>query len=341
MNYLVTGGAGFIGSHITEELVRLGHEVSVFDNFSTGKHTNLRGIPVYVNQGDLRDMDQVESAVKGIDTVFHLAALCSVSRSVYDPRTTHDVNITGTLNLLEACRKAGVRRVVFSSSSSVYGESVFLPKHEGMIPAPLSTYAVSKLTGEHYCQVYWKTYGLETTCLRYFNVFGPRQDPDSEYAAVIPKFIHAALHGQDPIIFGDGHQSRDFTYVDNIVQANIQAAKSPRMAGEVANVACEGRLSLLELLADIERILDTDITPEFRDARQGDVKHSQASIKKAHELFDYVPGVDFEEGLQRAIKWYRQSAYIPEKSTIPRPVRAQEGLRSVSNQWHNKQEMSK
>jgi len=341
MNYLVTGGAGFIGSHIAGELVRLGHEVTVFDNFSTGKHANLRGIPVYVNKGDLRDIEQIESAVKGIDTVFHLAALCSVSRSVVDPKTTHDVNITGTLNLLEACRKAGVRRVVFSSSSSVYGESVFLPKHEGMMPAPLSTYAVSKLAGEHYCQVYWKTYGLETACLRYFNVFGPRQDPDSEYAAVIPKFIHAVLHGQSPIIYGDGQQTRDFTYVDNIVKANIQAANSPRMAGQVVNVACEGRLSLLELLASIEHILNVDILPDFRHARPGDVKHSQASIAKAQDLFDYSPVVDFEAGLQRAIKWYRLASGIPEKTVTARTVRIQTGQKSAAIQWHDEQVMSK
>jgi len=340
MKYLVTGGAGFIGSHLAEELVRRGHEVTIFDNFSTGTHENLRGLPVYVIEGDLRNSDQLDSAVKGIDTVFHLAALCSVSRSVSDPMSTHDVNITGTLNLLEACRKACVRRLVFSSSSSVYGESETLPKHEEMKPAPISTYAVSKLTGEHYCQVYWKAYGLETVCLRYFNVFGPRQSPASEYAAVIPRFIDAVLKGHHPLIYGDGTQSRDFTYVDNIVDANIRAAESPRMPGQVVNIACEGRLSLLELLTNIGRILDVEILPEFHAARNGDVKHSQASIARAQELFDYSPGVDFEKGLKRAINWYRQSSGIIGKKVTPKHPGLQSDLRNGHVQWGDKQVMS-
>lgn len=340
MKYLVTGGAGFIGSHLAEELVRCGHDVTVFDNFSTGKYENLRGLPVYVIEGDLRDADQIESAVKGIDTVFHLAAVCSVSRSVSDPKTTHDVNITGTLNLLEACRKAGVGRVVFSSSSSVYGESEVLPKHEDMKPAPISTYAISKLTGEHYCQVYWKAYGLETVCLRYFNVFGPRQDPASEYAAVIPKFIEAVLKGQRPLIFGDGTQTRDFTYVDNVVNANIRAAESARMPGQVVNIACEGRLSLLELLAGIGNILGENVSPEFRNARPGDVKHSQASIAKAQELFDYSPAIDFEKGLKLAVKWYRTSLGINGKIVTPQPASIQPDLRSGRKQWDAAQVMS-
>jgi len=339
MKYLVTGGAGFIGSHLAEELVRRGHEVTIFDNFSTGTLENLRGLPAYVIEGDLRNIDQVESAVKGIDTVFHLAALCSVSRSVADPKSTHDVNITGTLNLLEACRKARVRRLVLSSSSSVYGESETLPKHEDMKPAPISTYAVSKLTGEHYCQVYWKAYGLETVCLRYFNVFGPRQDPGSEYAAVIPKFIDAVLNGQSPLIYGDGSQTRDFTYVDNVVNANICAAESPRMPGQIVNIACEGRLSLLELLKNIGRILDVEISPEFRDARTGDVKHSQASIARAQELFDYSPGVDFEKGLKLAIKWYRQSG-MAGKTVTQLPASVSPVLHSGQQQWDDKQAMS-
>ena len=328
MNYLVTGGGGFIGSHLTAELVRSGHSVSVFDNFSTGKHANLRGLPILEIEGDLRDAEHIESAVQGMDTVFHLAALCSVARSVSDPKSTHDVNITGTLNLLEACRKAGVRRVVFSSSSSVYGESEVLPKHEGMKPVPISAYAISKLTGEHYCQVYWKTYGLETVCLRYFNVFGPRQDPKSEYAAVIPRFIDAALKGQRPVIYGDGTQTRDFTYVDNVVNANIRAAESPRMPGQIVNIACGGRLSLLELLAGLENILDVKVSPIFQEPRPGDVKHSQASIDRAQQLMDFLPRVGFDNGLVKTVEWYRMSLGMTEivqpsrlKSKQTRPQR--------------------
>lgn len=306
MKCLVTGGAGFIGSHIVETLLQITEDVSVFDNFSTGKHENLENMPVTIIEGDLRNADQVQSAVEGMDVVFHLAALSSVTRSIHDPITTHAVNATGTLILLEACRKAGVARVVYASSSSVYGDLPTLPKREDMRPLPLSPYAVSKLVAEHYCRMYWKAFGLETVCLRYFNVFGPRQDPASEYAAVIPRFIRAALQQERPIIYGDGTQTRDFTYVEDVVHANLAAATSRNVAGEVINVACGGRRSLLELVASLADLLDTDLAPEFRSPRPGDVKHSQAAISRAQRLLGYSSRVPFEEGLKRTLAWHRK-----------------------------------
>lgn len=306
MTYLVTGGAGFIGSHIVEHLVKRGKDVRVLDNFSTGKRANLRAVPARIIEGDIRDPERIRRAVEGVDIVFHQAALSSVPRSVEDPVTTHDVNARGTVVLLNACRHAGVRRLVFASSSSVYGESEALPKREEMKAAPISPYALSKLDGELYCRMFDKVYDLETVCLRYFNVFGPRQAPDSEYAAVIPRFIQAAINGGGPIIYGDGRQTRDFTYVENVVRANVEAATSPDAPGEVINVACGERRSLLDLVECLERILNRELTPIFREPRAGDVKHSQASIARARRVLGISPAVTFDEGLKRTVEWFRE-----------------------------------
>lgn len=302
--YLVTGGSGFIGSHIVHALLRRGEEVRVFDNFFTGRRENLEGLPLEIIEGDLRDPDALGKAVKGVECVFHQAALPSVVRSIQDPPTTHSINATGTLYLLQASLKADVRRIIYASSSSVYGDSSTLPKHEGMSPAPISPYAVSKLAGEEYCQVFWKVYGLETVCLRYFNVFGPRQDPNSQYAAVIPRFIDAALNGGKPTVFGGGSQSRDFTYVDNVVDANLLAVSSGQAVGEVINIACGERVSLLDLLRVLSEISGKEIFPVFVAARPGDIKHSQASIAKAEAFLGYRPRFGFSEGLRKTLEWF-------------------------------------
>lgn len=304
MNYLVTGGAGFIGSHIAARLCKTAN-VRVLDNFSTGKRENLKGLPVSVIEGDIRDPKCVARAMIDIDTVFHQAAVCSVSRSMQDPVTTLDVNVSGTLCLLEAARQAECSRFVMASSSSVYGNSDVSPKHEGLVPSPISPYALSKLVCELYCQLYWNTYGLETVALRYFNVFGPRQDPFSEYSAVIPRFIQAMISGESPHIFGDGHQSRDFTYVDDVVQANIAAASSSDARGQVMNVACGRRASLLDLITLLESQLGHPSKPVFEPARAGDVKHSQASIEKARRLIGFAPETELEDGLGHTLAWFR------------------------------------
>jgi len=307
--YLVTGGAGFIGSHIVDRLVQNGEKVRVLDNFSTGKRANIEhnlGEIDLIN-GSLTDMGTVRRAVEGVDYVLHQGALPSVPRSVNDPIGSNDANINGTLNLLVAARDAGVKRLVFASSSSVYGDSPSLPKHERMPPDPLSPYALTKLAGECYCRLFTDLYGLETVSLRYFNVFGPRQDPESQYAAVIPKFIKCMLKGERPVIYGDGLQSRDFTYVENNVEANILACSAPRAVGEVMNIACGDRFSLLDLVDIINRILGTSIEPVFEPARPGDVKHSQADISKARELIGFEPKVGFVEGLERLVGWTRGS----------------------------------
>ena len=305
--YLVTGGAGFIGSHIVDRLVQNGKKVRVLDNFSTGKRANIEhnlGEIDLIN-GSLTDMGTVRRAVEGVDYVLHQGALPSVPRSVNDPIGSNDANINGTLNLLVAARDACVKRLVFASSSSVYGDSPSLPKHERMPPDPLSPYALTKLAGECYCRLFTDLYGLETVSLRYFNVFGPRQDPESQYAAVIPKFIKCMLKGERPVIYGDGLQSRDFTYVENNVEANILACSAPRAVGEVMNIACGDRFSLLDLVDIINRILGTSIEPVFEPARPGDVKHSQADISKARELIGFEPKVGFVEGLERLVGWTR------------------------------------
>lgn len=304
MKYLVTGGAGFIGSHLTRYLVSQGHEVSVLDNLSTGKHRNLEGLPVKLIIGDVRHFACVESVVQGQDAVFHQAALSSVSRSMADPVSTHEVNATGTLNVLEACRRAGVKRLVYASSSSVYGNTEVLPKEETMTTTPLSPYAMSKMMGEQYAQLYWRLHGLESVGLRYFNVFGPNQDPNSEYAAVIPKFVQGLLRQQPIRIFGDGLQTRDFTYVANVVQANVAACESPLAAGQVINVACGKRWSLMELVDQLETEMKCQASIEFSPSRAGDVKHSQASLVRAKELLGFSPRVEFEEGIKQTVAWY-------------------------------------
>lgn len=306
-SYLITGGAGFIGSHITERLVREGHNVRVLDNFSSGHEANLKSFAgdIELLRGDIRDVSLVKEATKGVDVVFHEAALGSVPRSVADPVTTHEVNITGTLNVLLAARDAGARRVVYASSSSVYGETPVLPKCEDMTPQPLSPYALSKLAGEHYASVFKHVYGFEIVSLRYFNIFGPRQDPESQYAAVIPRFITALLEGKAPVVYGDGLQSRDFTYVDNVVNANLLASEAEGVAGQAFNVACGGRFSLLDLLAKVKKLLGSDIEPTHEAPRAGDVRDSQASIEAAQQALGYRVSVNFEEGIRRTVDWYR------------------------------------
>ena len=308
--YLITGGAGFIGSHIAEQLVRDGHYVRVLDDLSSGHQANLASMRDSVEfiEGDIRNTQVVNEAVKGAYVVFHEAALGSVPRSVSDPVTTHQVNITGTLNVFLASRDAGVRRVVYASSSSVYGETPVLPKREDMSPQPLSPYALSKLAGEHYASVFKHVYNFEIVSLRYFNIFGPRQDPESQYAAVIPRFITALLNGKAPVVYGDGLQSRDFTFVENVVSANLLAAEADGVAGEAFNVACGGRYTLLDLLNKTKEILGSDIKPVHEAARAGDVRDSQASIEAAQKAFGYRVSVDFAEGLQKTIEWYKQNS---------------------------------
>lgn len=303
--YLITGGAGFIGSNIAKELVSRGESVRILDNFSTGKRENLhpfRQNPDFeIFEGDLRSFHIVRDAVKGCDFVLHQGALPSVPRSVKDPITSNDVNIMGTLNVLEAAREFGVKRVVFASSSSIYGNSETLPKTESMPVAPLSPYALTKYAGERYCQIYHQLYGLETVALRYFNVFGPNQDPSSQYSAVIPKFIKLIRDGKSPIIYGDGSQSRDFTYVSNNVEANILACTAPNVAGQVFNIACGERYTLIDLMNNINDILGTQIQPIFEKERVGDVKHSMAGIEKAKDQLGFKIQTSFTEGLRKLI----------------------------------------
>ncbi len=312
--YLVTGGAGFIGSHIVERLLELGRRVRVIDNFSTGRRENLeplaarQGANLDVMEADIRDVAAVKRAMLGATHVVHQAALASVQRSVSDPVPTHDVNMTGTLQLLEAARAEKVRRFVFAGSSSVYGDQPELPKHEAMSPRPRSPYALSKLVGESYCQLYFELYGLETVTLRYFNVFGPRQTPDSQYAAVIPLFSRAVVRGETPSIFGDGQQTRDFTFIENVVQANLLALTRPGVGGQVVNVGCGDRTSLIELLETLGRLHGKPVKPEFLPPRAGDVRDSQASIDAARNLLGYDPKVNLEEGLRRTLDWFLEPA---------------------------------
>jgi UDP-glucose 4-epimerase len=281
----------------------------VLDNFSTGKRENIEGLlgAIDLMEGDIRDAAMADAACEGVDFVFHQAALPSVPRSIEDPVGSSDINILGTLRILEAARKARVKRVVYASSSSVYGDSPVLPKTEDMLPNPLSPYAAQKLAGEHFCRMYAAIFGLETVSLRYFNVFGPKQDPASHYAAVIPKFITALLRSQPPTVFGDGLQSRDFTYIRNVVEANLCAALAPNPGGEVFNVACGVRISLNELLAVLRELLGSDIQAIYTDPRPGDVKHSLADIGKAGEYLAYETKVSFQDGLSKSIAWYRAS----------------------------------
>jgi UDP-glucose 4-epimerase len=309
--YLVTGGAGFIGSHICERLLKDGQRVRVLDDLSSGKLVNLEhlGGDVELLRSDIRDPRAVADAMREVEIVFHEAALGSVPRSVADPVTTHEVNLTGTLNVFLAARDAGVRRVVYASSSSVYGDTEALPKHEGLPTHPLSPYALSKLGGEYYASVFKQVYGFEVVALRYFNIFGPRQDLESQYAAVIPRFVTALLEGKPPVIYGDGLQSRDFTYVENVVEANLRAAEAEGIAGRAFNVACGGRYSLLDLLDRMKAILQSDVNPIHEAPRAGDVRDSQASIEAAEQGFGYRVVVDFDEGLRRTVEWYRTQTH--------------------------------
>lgn len=304
--YLVTGGAGFIGSSIVETLVRQGERVRILDDFSTGSRANLASVKddVDIIEGDLRDLTAVRRAVAGVAYVLHQAALRSVPRSIDDPLSSDAVNTHGTLQLLLAAHESKtVRRLVYASSSSVYGDSPLLPKVEDQLPAPVSPYAVSKLAAEYYCRMFTRLHGLETVSLRYFNVFGPKQSPESKYAAVVPLFIRAALHNQPLTIHGDGEQSRDFTYIDNVVQANLLACTTPGVGGEVFNIACNARYSVLQIARAIEQLVGHKLTIQHTPARSGDVRHTQASIDKAARLLAYRPTVGFEEGMRRTFDY--------------------------------------
>jgi nucleoside-diphosphate-sugar epimerase len=304
--YLVTGGAGFIGSHLVEELVRRGQRVRVLDSLITGKRRNLDHVHgVELIEGDVADMAACERAVKGVEYVLHQAAIPSVPRSVQDPITSNRANIDGSLNMLVAARGAGVRRLVYAGSSSAYGNTPTLPKREDMAPSPLSPYALQKLVAEQYCQMFTQLYGFETVTIRYFNVFGPRQDPGSPYSGVISLFATALLAGRRPTIYGDGEQTRDFTYVANIVDGVLRACEAPRAAGEVINVATGGRISLNELLETMNQLLGSNIQPIYHEVRLGDVKDSQADISRAVELLGYRPTVDLAAGLEKTLAWCR------------------------------------
>ncbi len=306
--YLVTGGAGFIGSHIAEELVRRGERVRIVDNFITGKRENLAPLAGLIEliEGDIRSLKTCQSACAGADFVLHQAALPSVPRSIEDPILAHDINVNGTLNLLLASVAAKVKRFVFASSSSVYGDDDHFPKTEDNVGSPLSPYALTKLVCEKYCRIFYEIYGLETISLRYFNVFGPRQDPLSQYAAVIPLFITNVLAGESPQIFGDGEQSRDFTPVANVVEANLLALEAPAAAvGSVFNIACGERTTVNTLAGEICRLTRASLEPVYAEPRPGDIRHSWADITKARKLLGYEPVVSFLQGLRTTVAWYK------------------------------------
>ncbi len=311
-NVLITGGAGFIGSNLADQLIRQGAKVKILDNFITGFRENLEEIngDFEFIEGDLNNDSALIKAVEGVEVVFHQAALPSVPRSVENPLETHQACVNGTFNVLLKAKEAGVRRVIYAASSSAYGDQPTLPKIETMLPEPLSPYAAAKLMGEYYCQVFSRVYGLETICLRYFNVFGPRQNPSSTYSGVISRFIDALMTDTKPIIFGDGEQSRDFTYIANVVNANIKAAQSEKGVGEVMNAANGERISLNELLEVLKKITDKpDITAEYQPERKGDVKHSQCSNERAIEFIGYEKLIGLEEGLQNTIDWWKSSRF--------------------------------
>lgn len=306
--FLVAGGAGFIGSNIVEELLKRGQKVRILDNFSTGKRENTLPFlnKIELIEGDIRDYRVVREAVKGVDFVLHQAALPSVPRSIKNPITTNEVNVGGTLNILDAAKNASVNRIVYASSSSVYGNSKTLPKREDMVVAPISPYGVSKLAGEKYCKVFYEIYGLETVILRYFNVFGPRQDPISQYSAVIPKFINAFLNHKPLKVYGDGEQSRDFTFLDDVVKANLLAAKcSSNHSGEVFNVARGKRVTLNQMIKIVQEIFGWDNEVIYTDSRPGDVRHSEADISKIGQRLNFGPRTSFEQGLYKTVEWYK------------------------------------
>jgi len=312
MRYLVTGGAGFIGSNLTRALLSGGNRVRVLDNFLTGKRENLAGLAALhgdtfeLQEGDIRDLAAARKAVEGIDFVLHQGALPSVPRSVADPALSNEINVAGTVNVLLAARDAGVRRVVFAASSSAYGDTPELPKRESMTPNPKSPYAAQKLAGEHYTRIFYEVYGLETVSLRYFNVFGPRQDPQSTYAAVIPRFITCVLRGEPPTVYGDGLQTRDFTYIDNVVQANLAACAAPKSAcGGVFNIACGERVSLLDILEIVYGLAGKRVDPKFEPPRAGDVRDSLADVSRARKGIGYDPKVPFREGMGKTFDWFR------------------------------------
>lgn len=304
--YLVTGGAGFIGSNLVRAILERGERVRVLDNFANGKRANLEEFEkrIELMEGDIRDRTVAAQAVKGVDFVLHQAALGSVPRSLADPHTTHEVNATGTLNMLWAAKEAGVRRFVIASSSSVYGNTPALPKEEGMLMQPVSPYGVSKLAAERYALSFHAVYGLPTVALRYFNVFGPKQDPLSQYAAVVPRFITALMNDKPPVIYGDGEQSRDFTFVDNVVEANLLACTASAAVGRCLNIACGERYSLNTLFRYLSEIMGKNIAPVYEKERAGDVKHSMADVALAARLLAFAPRIKFREGLQRTVAWY-------------------------------------
>jgi UDP-glucose 4-epimerase len=314
MRALVTGGGGFIGSHLVDRLLNDGHDVRVLDNFATGRRENLLHVvdDVEIVEGDIQSYERAHTAVRDVEVVFHSAALPSVPRSIQDPLTSNAVNVVGTLNLLLAARDSGVRRVVYASSSSVYGADPTLPKHEGLPTVPLSPYGASKLAGEHYCRSFSGVYDLETVALRYFNVFGPRQDPLSQYAAVVPRFLTSLMEGRSPTIYGDGEQSRDFTFVGNVVHANMLAAGAPAEAvdGLAFNVACGERYSLLDLFEEARLLTGSDLEPRHEPARAGEVKHSQADVSLARERLGYTPTTTFQEGLRHCAAFFAERTSV-------------------------------
>ena len=313
MRVLVTGGAGFIGSHLVDRLLRDGHDVRALDNFSSGHRSNLDRVAEHIDivEGDIQSYERAHKAVRGCELVFHQAALPSVPRSVQDPLTSNGVNVVGTLNVLLAARDEGVRRVVFASSSSVYGANAQLPKREDMSTEPISPYATAKLAAEGYCRSFTRVYDLETVALRYFNVFGPRQDPLSAYAAVVPNFITAYLEGRAPTIHGDGEQSRDFTFIDNVVEANLLAADAPGVAGRRYNIACGERTTLNALAAELRDLIGSDIEPVHDEPRVGDVPHSLADVGAAERDLGYRPEIDLREGLERTVAHYTERVDSP------------------------------
>jgi UDP-glucose 4-epimerase len=309
---LVTGGAGFIGSNLTESLLKKKHFVRVLDDFSTGKKENLKFNRSYpsleVVKGDIRDPRTCKKAIKGVEYIFHQAALPSVQRSVEDPETSNAVNVGGTLNILLAAKEEGVKRVIYASSSSIYGDTPTLPKDEEMPSDPLSPYALQKYIGEKYCRLFYQLYDLDTVSLRYFNIFGPKQDPNSVYSAVIPRFIDALLQGRPPIIFGDGEQSRDFTFIENVVQANLLAMSAKHLHGEAMNIACGKRISLNQLMIVLKEILGSKLSPVYQESRKGDVRHSLADIRMAKQILNYEPEVGIEDGLKKTMEYFQRQS---------------------------------